>query len=86
MCRMPWNSDPTMQALRLTYNAAVAAHAACARALSEAVLRGDQPTPDLVKAEARAKARLSEARERLHTAMAAAMGAGGTATPTFPGK
>jgi len=63
-----------MQALRLTYNAAVDAHATCSRALTESVIRGEQPAAPLLEAEARAKARLSEARAKLHEAMARAMG------------
>jgi hypothetical protein len=79
---MPWNNDPAMQALRLTYNAAVDAHATCSRALTECVIRGEQPSASLVEAEARAKARLSEARTRLHDAMAQAMS--GDAGPKSP--
>jgi hypothetical protein len=71
---MPWSNDPTMQALRLTYNAAVDAHATCSRGLTEAVIRGEQPSAPLIEAEARAKARLNEARAKLHEAMALAMG------------
>ena len=71
---MPWNKDAAIQTLRLTYNAAVSAHAACSRALAEATLRGDVPTPTLVEAERNAKQRLEEARRKLHQAMAAAIG------------
>jgi len=71
---MPWNDAPTIQALRMTYNAAVAAHASCTRALTRVALSGEQPQADVVAAEAKAKARLVEAREKLHTAMALAMG------------
>jgi tellurite resistance protein len=81
---MPWNSNPAMQALRLTYNAAVAAHASCSRALTEATLRGGQASPELIEAEAKAKARLAEAREMLHTAMAVAMAQGGTTDSELP--
>jgi lysozyme family protein len=77
---MPWNSDPAMQSLRLAYNAAVAAHAGCARALTDAALRGEQPTPAMVEAAANAKARLTATREKLHAAMALAMAPGGTAS------
>jgi hypothetical protein len=70
---MSWNNDPAMQALRLTYNAAVDAHATCARALTEAVIRGEQPSAALIEAEARAKARLHEARAKLHATMLGAM-------------
>jgi hypothetical protein len=70
---MPWNDDVAMQALRLTYNAAVSAHMACVRALTEATLRGDVPDPTLVEAERTAKLRLTEARKKLHDAMAHAI-------------
>jgi dihydroxyacid dehydratase/phosphogluconate dehydratase len=81
---MPWNSNPTMQALRLTYNAAVAAHAACSRALMEATLCGGQASPELIEAEAKAKALLAETRARLHNAMALAMAQGGTTDSELP--
>lgn len=70
---MPWNDASNMQSLRMTYNAAVSAHASCTRALTQVALSGQQPPPDMVAAEARAKTRLVEAREKLHTAMALAM-------------
>jgi len=62
-----------MQALRMTYNAAAAAHASCTRALTHVALSGEQARPDMVAAEAKAKASLVEARQKLHTAMALAM-------------
>ena len=70
---MPWNDDPSMQALRLAYNAAVSAHANCARALTESALRGDIATQDAVAAEAKARAALNQARSDLHAAMARAI-------------
>jgi hypothetical protein len=73
---MPWNSDPAIQALRLTYNAAVDAHSGCARAVTDAVLRGEEPSAALLEVEAKAKATLSEARKKLHAAMARAMDRG----------
>ena len=72
---MPWIDDPTIRSLRLAYNAAVAGHSACFRALSELVMRGEQPSSTAIEAEAAAKARMVEARRRLHAAMARAMGA-----------
>ena len=71
---MPWNDAPTIQTLRMTYNAAVAAHASCTRALTRVALSGEQVQPGMVAAEMKAKARLVEARQKLHTAMALAMG------------
>jgi hypothetical protein len=41
-----------------------------------AVLRGDKPSATLLEAEAKAEARLTEARENLHAAMARAMDRG----------
>ena len=70
---MPWNNDAAIQSLRLTYNAAVSAHAACSRALAEATLRGDVSTPTLEEAARKAKLRLEEARTNLHQAMARAI-------------
>jgi len=57
-CRMPWNDAPTIHALRMTYNAAVAAHVSCTRTLTRVALSGEQPQADIVAAEATAKARL----------------------------
>ena len=70
---MPIDNDAAMQALRMTYNAAVTAHAGCTRALTDVALRGEQAPSDMVEAAAEARACLAEARERLHTAMALAM-------------
>jgi hypothetical protein len=74
MPRMPWNDDPVIRALRLTYNAAVSAHADCSRALTDTALRGERAPQEMVEAEARARVRLADAREKLHAAMAIAMG------------
>ena len=73
---MPWHNDPEMQALRLAYNAALTAHADRAHAVTEAMLQGQQPPPDLVEAEAKARAHLNAARKRLHDAMASAIRSG----------
>jgi hypothetical protein len=62
-----------MQALRLSYAAAVTAHASCTRALTDVALRGEQAPSDMVQAAAKARVCLAEARERLHSAMALAM-------------
>jgi hypothetical protein len=70
---MPWNKDAVIQSLRLTYNAAVSAHLACSRALTEATSRGDIPTLPLVEAEQKAKVRLEEVRAKLHRAMVSAI-------------
>jgi hypothetical protein len=70
---MSWNSDPAMQALRLRYNAAVAAHADCSRRLMEIGLAGEQPSAALVEAVEKARDALEDARKKLHAAMADAI-------------
>jgi hypothetical protein len=71
---MPWTHDSATQALRLTYNAALAAHSNCSRALTEAHMRGEVPSPELIAAERSARLKLDEARGKLHAAMASALG------------
>lgn len=66
---MPWSNDATIHSLRLAYNAALTAHAGCARALLEASMRGDTPTAALVETERHAKLQLEESRKKLHDAM-----------------
>jgi len=70
---MPRNDAPPIPELRTAYDAAAAAHASCTRALTRVALSGEQAQPDMVAAEVKAKARLVEARGKLHTAMALAM-------------
>jgi hypothetical protein len=71
---MPWNTNPDIQALRLRYNAALAAHADCSRRLIEALMAGQSPSQPLVEAEAKARATVDDARKDLHAAMAKALG------------
>ena len=71
---MPWDDDPAMHALRMTYNAAVTAHAGWSRALTEAMMRGEHPSEALIESEAKARANLNNARKKLHGAMALAIG------------
>jgi hypothetical protein len=73
MAAVPWTDDPAIQSLRLTYNAAVSAHADCSRALTEATLRGDLPSQAEIDAEAKARARMNNARAQLHVAMTRAI-------------
>jgi len=68
-------NDPTTQSLRLKYNAALSAHAACSRTLTEATMRGEIPSPTLVDAEARARVAMEDARAKLFAAMTIAGGA-----------
>ena len=70
---MPWRDNSGIRSLRLAYNAALSAHSSRLRVLTEVMLRGDRASPLLIGAEAAAKARVIEARQKLHAAMAAAM-------------
>ena len=71
---MPWRHDPDITALRMAYNVAVTAHANCARALTEALMRGEVDSTALVESEAMARRQKEEARKNLHAAMARAIG------------
>ena len=66
---MTGQREATLQALRLTYNAALAAHQGCMRALIEATMAGTVPTVAIVENEARARHELERVRERLLAAM-----------------
>jgi hypothetical protein len=68
---MPWSHDATVQALRLKYNAAFAAHQVCAKGLIEARLGGMTPPAAAVASEAQARFGLVSARAALFAAMAA---------------
>jgi hypothetical protein len=65
--------DSTLQALRLKYNAALAAHQGCVRALTEAGMGGTPPSSAAIEAEARASAELERARTALLAAMTEAI-------------
>jgi len=67
-------SDPDRAALRMAYNVAVSAHAECARALTQALMRGGEIPAALVEAEATTRRKREEARRRLQAAMARALG------------
>ena len=47
----------------MAYNVAFAAHANCARVLTEALMRGDEDTATLVEAEATARRQKEESRK-----------------------
>jgi hypothetical protein len=79
---VPWNDDPEIQKLRLTYNAAVSAHVHCSRALAETSLRGDLPSQAAIEAEAKARVRMHDARAQLHIAMARAIEGANPEQPT----
>ena len=70
---MTGGNDATLQSLRLTYNAALAAHQGCMRALTEASMAGTSPSAASVESEARARHELDRARGRLLAAMTEAI-------------
>jgi hypothetical protein len=71
--------EAKLQALRLTYNAALAAHQGCLRALTEATMAGTAAPAALVESESRARRELERARDRLLAAMTEAI----TGQPAF---
>jgi hypothetical protein len=66
--------DRDLAALRVAYNVAITAHAECAKALTEVLMRGGEMPAALVEAEAMTRRQREEARRRLHAAMARALG------------
>jgi hypothetical protein len=68
---MPGASEAALQELRMRYRAAHAAYQACVRAVTEATMSGDLPSPTLLEQEARALAALTKLRANLLAAMAA---------------
>jgi hypothetical protein len=62
-------TNATLQARRLRYNAALAAHQSSARALNEALASGKGASPALIRDEAKARAELDRARTALLEAM-----------------
>jgi hypothetical protein len=65
-------NDTTVQSLRLKYNAALAAHQGCLRALMDATMAGTDPAA-LVDNEARARLELDRVRDQLLAAMTEAI-------------
>src|SRR5687768_1015237 len=70
---MQGQNDATLQSLRLKYNAAVAAHQGCVRALMEASKAGGMPPSTLVENEVRARRELDRVRDGLLAAMTEAI-------------
>jgi hypothetical protein len=70
---MRGNREARLQALRFRYNAALAGHQGCMRALTEAAMAGSRPPAPLVESEARARQELERARERLLAAITEAI-------------
>jgi len=78
---MPWTNSPEIQSLRLQYNAALTAHSAAKRALLDAMIHGATPLPELIEAEAKAKAALEVLRAKLLAEMTKAITAGSENEP-----
>ena len=78
---MPWTNSPEIQSLRLQYNAALTAHSASKRTLLEAMINGATPLPELIAAEAKAKALLEDVRAKLLAAMTKAINSGAEPEP-----
>jgi hypothetical protein len=68
---MPPPADAALQELRLRYQAAYTAYQACARAVAEATMSGELPSPTLLATAAKALDALSETRTHLLAAIAA---------------
>jgi hypothetical protein len=67
---MPGASEAALQDLRMRYRTAHAAYQACVRAVTEATMSGERPSPTLLEREARALAALTKLRTNLLAAMA----------------
>ena len=52
---MPWTHQSDTAFLRMAYSVAVTAHAECARALTEALIRGEAAPAALIEAELKAR-------------------------------
>ncbi len=67
---MPWTNQSDIASLRMAYIVAITAHAECARALTEALMRGEATPADMIEAELKARHQRDTARRKLHAAMA----------------
>jgi hypothetical protein len=76
---MPPLAEAALQELRLRYHAAYAAYQACVRAVTEATMSGQIPSPMLLEQEAKALGALTKTRANLLAAMMT--GAGNEAAP-----
>jgi hypothetical protein len=81
---MPWESDPAIQSLRLTYTAALAAYQHRARAITVAVIEGLDPSAAVVAAETKARRKLDEARQKLSAVSKAMTGRADLEPPSPP--
>jgi hypothetical protein len=70
---MPWTHQSDIASLRMAYNVAVTAHAECARALTEALMRGEPAPAERIEAELKARHQRDAARRKLHAAMSASL-------------
>jgi hypothetical protein len=62
--------ETVLQELRMRYQVAYTAYQACVRAVTEATMSGDAPSPALLQNEAKALGALTELRATLLAAMA----------------
>ena len=67
---MPRVTEAALQDLRMRYRTAHAAYQGCVRAVTEATMSGELPSPTLLEREARALAALTKLRSSLLAAMA----------------
>lgn len=67
---MPRATDAVLHELRLRYQAAYTAYQTCVRAVTEATMAGDVPSPTLLEKEAKALGILTGLRASLLAAMA----------------
>ena len=66
---MPRATETHLQELRMRYQVAYTAYQACVRAVTEATMSGEVPSPALLQNEAKALAALTEVRTTLLAAM-----------------
>ena len=81
---MPWTHQSDTASLRMAYNVAVTAHAECARALTEALIRGEAELGELIEAELKARYERDTTRRTLHAGMVRDLGP--LSEPSTPSK
>lgn len=70
---MPWSNNASIQALRMQYNAALAAHTSAKRALIDATITGAKPSTEIVETEKRTSVVLEGVRAKLLAEMTQAI-------------
>jgi hypothetical protein len=73
---MPPRAEAALQELRLRYQAAYTAYQACVRAVTEATMSGEIPSPTLLDQESQALGALTKTRANLLAAMAEGVAGG----------